>query len=87
MRTALWGIALLGGLYCLHRIALVAERRGWIYYRKKRGGGAAMGNALLEVQAIIEPSQRYVLEERVKDDSEAQDAGEPPRSGNGTRER
>jgi hypothetical protein len=81
MKLAFWGLALLGAAYCLHRIALSAERRGWIYYRHKRGGGDAVGNALLQVQAIVEPSKRYVLEERVKDDSEARESGDPPTAG------
>jgi len=66
------------GLYCLHRIGLWAERRGWIYYKKKHGDGGALGNAFLEMQAIIEPSKRYVLEERTKAGSETQEAGDPP---------
>ena len=87
MRYAMWGLALLGGLYCIHRVALWAERRGWIYYWHKRGGGGATGNALLQVQAIIEPSKRYVLEERVKDDSDAQESGDAPGAGRGERRR
>ena len=78
MRYAIWGLGVVAGFYCLHRIGLWAERRGWIYYRKKHGGSGAIGNAFLEIQAIIEPSKRYVLEERTKDDSETQEAGDPP---------
>lgn len=81
MRYALWGLAVLCGVYGLHRVALFAEGRGWIYYWHKHGGGAAVGNALLQVQAIIEPSKRYVLEERVKDDSEAKESGDSPLAG------
>ena len=80
MKYALWGLALvggLGGLYCLHRIALWAEQRGWVYYRDRRGSGT-LGNAFLEVQAIIEPSKRYVLEERLEDEHETQESGDPP---------
>jgi hypothetical protein len=81
MKYALFGLAVLGGSYCLHRIAVWAERRGWIYYRTKRGSSGALGNALLEVQAIMEPSKQYVLEERVRDDAEADEAGDPPAPG------
>jgi hypothetical protein len=78
MRYALIALAVLGGLLCLHRIAVWAERRGWIYYRTKHGSSGALGNAFLEVQAIVEPSARHVLEERVKDDLEAEETGDPP---------
>lgn len=78
MRYAIWGLGVVAGLYCLHRIGLWAERRGWIYYRKKHGGSGALGNALLEMQTIIEPTKRYVLEERTKAGSETQEAGDPP---------
>lgn len=78
MRYAIWGLGVVAGLYCLHRIGLWAEKRGWIYYRKKHGGSGALGNVLLEMQAIIEPSKRYVLEERTKAGSETQEAGDPP---------
>lgn len=77
MKYALIALAALGSLYCLHRIAVWAERRGWIYYRAKRGSSGALGNALLEVHAIVEPSARHVLEERLKDDPETAQAGDP----------
>ena len=48
------------------------------YYKKKHGGSGALGNALLEMQAIIEPTKRYVVEERMKAGSETQEAGDPP---------
>jgi hypothetical protein len=81
MRYALLVLAVLGGLYSLHRLALWAERRGWIYYRNKRGNSGAIGNAFLEVQAMIEPSKRHVLEERLKDESESPEPGDPPEPG------
>jgi hypothetical protein len=81
MKYALIGLAVLGGLYGLHRIAVWAERRGWIYYLTKHGSSGALGNALLEAQAIIEPSTRHVLEERMKEDVEAEETGDPPEPG------
>ena len=79
MRYALWGLAAVGSLYCLHSLAMWAERRGWIYYLKGRGSSGTLGAALLEIQAVIEPSKRYVLEERTKDESNAPESGDPPR--------
>jgi hypothetical protein len=81
MKYALLGVAVLGGIYCLHRMAVWAEQRGWIYYRTRSGSSGALGSALLEVQAIIEPSKRYVQEEKARDHSERDDTGDPPKAG------
>jgi hypothetical protein len=75
-----FGLAALGAL---HRAALWAEARGLIYYRR-RGTSGALGNALLEVQAILEPSKRHVIEERVRDPAEDAESGDPPSRRAGT---
>jgi hypothetical protein len=74
------GILVVAGLYGIHRLALWAEERGWIYYRKKRGGSGTLGNALLELQTFLEPSKRHILDERVKKDPEVQDSGDKPKA-------
>jgi hypothetical protein len=81
MKLAIVVLVVLAGLYGLHRAAVWAERRGWVYYRSRRGRSAALGNAFLEMQALLEPSARYALEERLKDDAEADDNGDPPEPG------
>ncbi len=70
--------AALGGLYGLHRLATWAERRGWIYYLRRRGSSGALGTAFLEIQSIMEPGKRYVAEERSRQVVENQDSGDPP---------
>lgn len=69
-------------LHVLHRLALWAEARGWIYYTR-RGSSGSLGNAFLEVQALFEPNQRHVLEERqrAEEKEEEDDEGDPPRPG------
>jgi hypothetical protein len=79
VKYALIALAVIGGVYGVHRFALWAEARGWIYYRKKHGSSGSLGNAFLEVQSIFEPSARAALEERVKDDHDAEESGDPPR--------
>jgi hypothetical protein len=79
MRYALLALALIGGVYGLHRLALWAEGRGFIYYLHKRGSSGALGNAFLEVQSMIEPKAKAALEQRVKDDHEADESGDPPK--------
>jgi hypothetical protein len=81
MKYVLAVFAVIAGLYCLHRMALGWERRGWIYYRTRHGSSGGLGSALLEIQAIVEPSKRHVLEERMKDDREPDEAGDPPSPG------
>jgi hypothetical protein len=67
-----------GGLYLLHRLALWAEDRGWIYYQRRKPSRTALGNAFLEVQAIVEPGKRVLLEERQEQRCEEDESGEPP---------
>ena len=77
----LLALAVVAASYGLHRLALWAEARGFVYYRRRRGSSGALGNALLEVQSIFEPAQRHVIEERVQERSEAAESGDPPRVG------
>ena len=73
-----WILLGAAGLYGFDRLALWMERRGWIYWRKKHGSSGTLGAALLEVQAIFEPSKRHVLEVRRDERSEDEDSGDPP---------
>ena len=79
-------LAVVGGLVALgalHRVALWAEARGLIHYRR-RGTSGALGNALLELQAILEPSKRHVIEERLRDPADDAESGDPPSPSPGT---
>jgi RimJ/RimL family protein N-acetyltransferase len=62
----------------LHFLALWAERRGWIYYRKARG--SALGSAMSAVDPIYNPGKSHQVEEqqRLEDDRDDEDAGSPP---------
>ena len=66
-------------LYALDRLGLYMERRGWVYYRKKRGS-VPLATAVLETQALFDPSKRYVLE-ATRTDSDASESGGPPKGG------
>jgi hypothetical protein len=78
MRYALFGLTAVATLYCFHRLALWAERRGFIYYRKKHGSSGTLSSAVLEVQSLFDPSKLYVLEEKTRDQVEDQESGDPP---------
>lgn len=45
------------------RAGLYAERRGWIYWRKRKPEGAASG-VFGEFQTLLSPSYRHVAEEQ-----------------------
>jgi hypothetical protein len=65
-------------IYGLHRLALYAEGRGWIYYTKAGSSSGSLSNAFLEVQSLIEPSKRHVVMEQTRARSEQDDDGAPP---------
>jgi hypothetical protein len=55
-------------LVALHVSADAAERRGWIYYRKRQGSWDAVGAAMAEVQGIYRPAQHHVRQVRERGD-------------------
>jgi hypothetical protein len=80
MRLTLFALVMAAVLYGIHRLAIWAERRGWIYYQKK-SGSASLSSAALEVQSLFEPSKRYVLEEMAREPDANEDSGDPPDAG------
>jgi hypothetical protein len=75
--------AVVPGLYGLHRLALWAESRGWIYYLRKRASGDALGTAFLELHSIAQPKTKHVLEARRQEKRENDDEGGPDKAGEG----
>ncbi len=73
-------------LFGFDRLALAMERRGWIYYRKKKPSRTSLGNAFLTVQSILEPGTEKVVEVRLERKSE-QDSGDGPKAGGRPRSR
>jgi len=78
MKLLLTLVVVCGALYLLHRLARWAEDRGLIYYRRYRPSRSALGNAFLEVQTIVDPGKRLVLEARRQEPSDEDESGEPP---------
>lgn len=78
MRVALWILVVAAGLYLLHRLALWAEARGYIFYLRTRPSPGAIGNALLEAHSLLEPDQRALIEALREEPSEETDWGAPP---------
>jgi len=66
------------GLVCLFSIVFVWQRLRW--RRTGRGfrpRGAALGNALQQLQVIAEPQVEYVIEEKLEEEMEDEESGGP----------
>lgn len=55
-------IALITGGVLLHLLALWMERKGWIFYKHTKPSRSSLGNAFLEVQSILEPNKKHIIE-------------------------
>jgi len=58
-------VCLVGVLKLLDRLLLRAEEKGWIYYRKKSGGGSissGVAGAMSELDRIVRPSAEYRIQ-------------------------
>lgn len=51
-------------IYALHRLAIWAEDRGWIYYRKGHGRSSSASSAISELQSLFHPASQHAIEER-----------------------
>jgi hypothetical protein len=69
-------LAFLGGLFLLDRLALWAERRGWIYWRNTKSRGNTLGSITLELQKIFESGKaKHVIEAKHDQNKESPDPG------------
>jgi len=78
----LWACAGAAAVYGVHRLAVWAEGRGWIYYRTKKMPSGAAGRAMMELAAIVEPEIEHVIEAIDQDAvrAERDETGEPRRA-------
>jgi hypothetical protein len=76
--TAAAAILILLGL---DRVGLWMEDRGWLYYRRVKPSSTNLGSAFLELQSLLEPSKKHVLESRLEERDEETDSGDPPEPG------
>ncbi len=55
----------------------------WVSDDWRRGGSSArVGNALLEVQSLLEPDRRHMLQERQRSRRDDEGSADPPTPGN-----
>lgn len=65
----------------LDRLMLAAERRGWVYYRKRKPtSGAASAAAFGPMAELFQPGRQVVIEERQRQQNTRRDGqdGAPP---------
>ena len=68
----------------MDRVLLAAERRGWIYYRKRKPtSGSASAAAFGPMAELFQPGQQVVVQERQRQQNtrRSADGGEPPQPG------
>lgn len=78
MKWLLLAFAAAVALFALHRLALWAESRGYIYYTRTAPSRGSVGNAFLEVHSLIEPDKRALVEVLREERTEQGESGDPP---------
>ncbi len=53
-------------IFGLDRIGLWAEKKGYIYWRKKRSSSSGLGNALGALHAFYQPEVDHIIEIKEK---------------------
>lgn len=76
MKLALVALSVLAAGAMLHLLFLWMEGKGWIYYQRNRPSRTALGNAFLEVQSILEPDKKHVLEVRKDEKRDVAESGD-----------
>jgi len=59
VKPFLIGVAIVAGLYLLHRALLAAESRGWIFYRTRPPRVRTLGM----LEELVDPTVEYRIEE------------------------
>lgn len=69
------------GIWLLDRLLLWMEWRGWIFYRMSRPDSRSVGPAFLEIDALLQPQKRHILEQKVQQKQQEDDEGGPDEAG------
>lgn len=78
LSAALWIGGVVIALFLIDRIALWAEERGWIYWRRKRAQTGALGSALMEMNTFTNPSAQHLVEAKDAKKLEERENDDPP---------
>ncbi|HEX8154661.1 MAG TPA: hypothetical protein VF698_16125 [Thermoanaerobaculia bacterium] len=66
MKAVLIAAAIIAALVAIDRLALAAEERGWIYWRRRKASPGTRSAAMLEMQSLLEPGKRHVIEAKAE---------------------
>jgi hypothetical protein len=78
LAAALWIGGVVVTLLVIDRLALWAEARGWIYWRRKKAQTGALGSALMEMNVITNPSAQHVIDAKDAKKLEERENDDPP---------
>ena len=78
MKLVLIALSILAAGVLLHFLFLWMEGKGWIYYKRSKPSRTALGNAFLEVQSILEPNKKHIIEVKKEDKRQNQENGDEP---------
>ena len=78
LAAALWLGGVIVTLFMIDRLALWAEARGWIYWRRKKAQTGAMSSMLMEMNVITHPSAQHVIEAKDAKKLEDRENDDPP---------
>ena len=78
LAAALWIGGVVVTLFMIDRLALWAEARGWIYWRRKKAQTGAMSSMLMEMNVITNPSAQHVIEAKDAKKLEERENDDPP---------
>ena len=74
----IWVVVIAVALVALHKGALWAERRGWIFYKHRKASPGTAGRAFLEVQSLLEPGKQYTVQSQRAEHADEEPQGDPP---------
>ena len=78
LAAALWLGGVIVTLFMIDRLALWAEERGWIYWRRKKAQTGALGSALMEMNVITNPAAQPVIDAQDAKKLEERENDDPP---------
>lgn len=76
LSIALWIVGIVAAYVAIDRIGVWAEGKGWIYWRKRRGGGLAA--AFTDAFDQLRPETNHVMQAKDAKKLEERDSGDPP---------
>lgn len=78
IEVLIWVAAIGATLVAIDRLALWAEERGWIYWRRKKAVTTSLGAILSDLNTVTNPSAQHVVEAKQAKKLEERDNGDPP---------